>query len=229
MKKKVFLVEDDKNFGSVLKSYLEINDFEVVWINDGQKAVRAFVNGEFDICIFDVMLPNIDGYTIAEEIKIRKPDVPFIFVTAKTMKEDIVKGFKTGADDYITKPFDSDVLIFKINAILKRNEYSNEEEEICEFKIGKYLFDYKMRILKIAEQEQRLSPKEAELLKMLFEHKNKILDRDITLKKIWLEDTFFTTRSMDVHITKLRKHLKGDSSLEIVNIHGSGFILKVGE
>jgi DNA-binding response OmpR family regulator len=223
----IFLVEDDENFGSVLKSYLEMNDFNVTWIKDGAKAIQNFGLQKFDICILDIMLPNVDGFSIGRKIKELNPEVPTIFLTAKTLKEDILEGFKIGADDYITKPFDSEVLLYKIKAIVKRNYSSNSDTII--FKIGNYEFDSDLRILSFNEDSVKLSPKESELLKMLCLHENKVLNREKALTKIWGEDGYFTARSMDVYITKLRKYLHNDSSIEIENIHGSGFILKIKE
>jgi len=221
----IFLVEDDENFGSVLKSYLEINDFEVKWIKDGIKAIQEFGAHTFDICIFDVMLPNMDGFSVARKVKEINPEIPFIFLTAKTLKDDIIEGFKIGADDYITKPFDSEVLLYKIKAIIKRN--ITETNQTNNYKIGKYIFDYELRILSFDEQSVKLSPKESELLKLLCLCENKVLDRNKALQEIWGEDGYFTARSMDVYITKLRKYLKNDPSIEIENIHGSGFILRI--
>lgn len=223
----IFLVEDDENFGSVLQSYLEMNDFNVLWIKDGAKAIQNFGVQKFDICILDIMLPSVDGFSIAKKINELNPEIPTIFLTAKTLKEDIIEGFKLGADDYITKPFDSEVLLYKIRAIIKRNQKLGSESYDNEFKIGKYTFDYELRLLCYNENKVKLSPKESELLKMLCLHENKILDRDKALNKIWGEDGYFTARSMDVYITKLRKYLKNDTNIEIENIHGSGFILKV--
>ncbi|MBI9053588.1 MAG: response regulator transcription factor [Bacteroidales bacterium] len=221
----IFLVEDDENFGSVLKSYLEMNDFNVSWTKDGAKAIQNFVLQKYDICILDIMLPNLDGFSIAKKIKELNPEIPAIFLTAKTLKEDILEGFKIGADDYITKPFDSEVLLYKIKAIIKRSQTT--ETENTSFTIGKYIFDSELRILSFNDDSVKLSPKESELLKMLCIHENKILEREKALSKIWGEDGYFTARSMDVYITKLRKYLRNDSSIEIENIHGSGFILKV--
>ncbi|MBU8893603.1 MAG: response regulator transcription factor [Bacteroidales bacterium] len=221
----IFLVEDDENFGSVLKSYLEMNDFTVSWTKDGAKAIQNFSLQKFDICILDIMLPNVDGFSIAKKIKELNPEIPTIFLTAKTLKEDILTGFRIGADDYITKPFDSEVLLYKVKAIIKRNQISGSD--VKSFKIGKYEFDSDLRILSFNKDTVKLSPKEGELLKMLCLHENKILDRDKALNKIWGEDGYFTARSMDVYITKLRKYLRNDTSIEIENIHGSGFILKV--
>jgi len=223
--KNIFLVEDDENFGSVLKSYLEMNDFKVSWINDGAKAIENFKKQKFDICILDIMLPNVDGFSIARKIKELNPEIPTIFLTAKTLKEDILEGFRIGADDYITKPFDSEVLLYKIKAIIKRNQISGSDNQI--FKIGDYEFDAELRILSFQDYKVKLSPKESQLLKMLCLFENKILDREKALTEIWGEDGYFTARSMDVYITKLRKYLKNDPSIEIENIHGSGFILKI--
>ncbi len=222
--KKIFLLEDDLNFGSVLCAYLEINDFDVVWVNDGKKAIKEFRKKTYNICILDVMLPNIDGFTVAREIKKLNKNVPLIFLTAKNMKQDMLEGFSIGADDYITKPFDSEVLLCKINAILNRKNLF-AKEKITEFSIGKLHFDSRLRILSSNNSQQKLSPKEADLLKLLCENKNEILQREIALKTIWKDDNYFTTRSMDVYITKLRKYLKKDSGLELVNIHGSGYRL----
>jgi len=229
-KQRIFLVEDDLNFGSVMKSYLEMNDFEVDWINDGREALAAFSKHIYDLCILDVMLPHVDGFTIAAGIKKHRPDTPIVFLTAKTLKEDMIKGFNIGADDYITKPFDSDVLIYKIKAILKRKQPDDGFNENEIINIGKYTFDYKVRNLKFNnETVYKLSPKESELLLYLAKNRNKVLDRNFALDKIWGEQGYFTARSMDVYITKLRKYLKNDPDIEIVNIHGSGYILKISD
>jgi len=230
-KAKILLVEDDRNFGSVLKSYLEMNEFIVDWVDDGEHALQTFHSGNYQLCVLDIMLPNIDGITIAKNIKELNPVVPFIFLTAKTLKEDILKGYQTGADDYLTKPFDSEVLIYKINAILQRNKSTNQtsaqEQDI--FQLGIYTFEYRIRTLFYLGKFIKLSPKEAELLKLLCTHKNDILYRDLALKSIWGEDSYFTTRSMDVYITKLRKYLKNDPNLEILNVHGNGFRLLISD
>ncbi len=224
----LFIVEDDINFGSVLKSYLEMNDFNVTWVKDGALAIKEFKANKFDLCILDVMLPNIDGFSIAYEIKENDSDIPLIFLTAKSLKADVLKGFKLGADDYICKPFDSDVLLFKIKAILKRNNgVEKQEDNATEFTIGKYTFDYSKRVIILNDTEQKLSPKEADLLKMFCLNVNNVLDRQEALKAIWKEDSYFTTRSMDVYISKLRKYLKDDTSIEILNIHGSGYVLSI--
>lgn len=223
----IFLVEDDVNFGSVLKSYLEMNDFTVTWVKDGAKAFDIFSQFTFDICILDIMLPNLDGFSIARQIKQRDKEIPVIFLTAKTLKDDILEGFKIGADDYITKPFDSEVLLYKIKAILKRNKAESDYETM--FDIGSYLFDSTLRTLTLKNKIEKLSPKEGELLKLLCQNKNKMLDRDKALRQIWGNDGYFTARSMDVYITKLRKYLINDPAIEIENIHGTGFILRIKE
>lgn len=222
---KILLCEDDTNLGMVLKNYLELNEYEVTLERDGRLGLAAFQREKFDICLLDVMMPNMDGFTLAEEIRDIDPDVPLFFLSAKTMKDDIIQGYKLGADDYITKPFDSEVLLLKIKAILKRNEEENKINDNIEFDLGTYHFNPKLRELKNGTTMQTLSPKENELLKMLAEHKNDLLPRERALKKIWGSDTYFNGRSMDVYIAKLRKYLKEDSNIEIVNIHGNGFRL----
>jgi two-component system OmpR family response regulator len=224
-KSKILLCEDDTNLGMVLKNYLELNDFDVTLERDGRLGLAAFQREKFDICLLDVMMPNMDGFTLAEEIRDVDPDIPLFFLSAKTMKDDIIQGYKLGADDYITKPFDSEVLLLKIRAILKRNEEENRVNDNIEFDLGRYHFNPKLRELKHDDMTQTLSPKENELLKMLAEHKNDLLPRERALKKIWGSDTYFNGRSMDVYIAKLRKYLKDDTTIEIVNIHGNGFRL----
>lgn len=224
-KSKILLCEDDANLGTVLKNYLELNDYDVTLERDGRLGLAAFQREKYDICLLDVMMPNMDGFTLAEEIRDVDPDIPLFFLSAKTMKDDIIQGYKLGADDYITKPFDSEVLLLKIKAILKRNEEENRISDNIEFDLGRYHFNPKLRELKHDEMTQTLSPKENELLKMLAEHKNDLLPRERALKKIWGSDTYFNGRSMDVYIAKLRKYLKDDTNIEIVNIHGNGFRL----
>src|SRR5215210_8087432 len=224
-KAKILLCEDDTNLGSVLKNYLELNDYDVTLERDGRLGLAAFQRESFDLCLLDVMMPNMDGFALAEEIRDINPDVPLFFLSAKTMKDDIIQGYKLGADDYITKPFDSEVLLHKIKAILKRNEEEKTISENIEFDLGKFHFNPKLRELSIEGNMQTLSPKENELLKMLAEHKNDLLPREQALKRIWGSDTYFNGRSMDVYIAKLRKYLKDDPNIEIVNIHGNGFRL----
>lgn len=222
----IYFVEDDLSFGAVLKSYLELNDFEVSWVDDGKHALERFRNGKFDICLLDVMLPNVDGFTIGKEIRKIDRQVPFIFLTAKALKEDVLHGFNLGADDYITKPFDTEVLICKIKAILNRNGQNNQTTPE-QYQLGQFTFDVPLRTISSANSKQSLSPKEADLLRMLCEHQNELLPREIALKKIWGDEGYFTARSMDVYITKLRKYLADDPSIQIKNIHGSGFLLKI--
>lgn len=225
-KQHIFLVEDDLSFGSVLKSYLELNDYRVTWVDDGKYAMERFRNGSFQICILDVMLPNIDGFTIGTEIRKTDKEIPMVFLTAKSLKEDILKGYNVGADDYITKPFDTEVLLCKIQAIIKRQTAQPAAEEEV-FSVGSYTFDWKLRKIDKNGTAQKLSPKEAELLKLLCMHKNELLPRETALRKIWGDDGYFTARSMDVFVTKLRKYLADDPTIEIRNIHGSGFLLEV--
>ena len=226
-KYKILLCEDDTNLGMVLKNYLELTDYDVTLERDGRLGLAAFQREKFDICLLDVMMPNMDGFTLAEAIRDVDPDMPLFFLSAKTMKEDIIQGYKLGADDYITKPFDSEVLLLKIKAILKRSEEENKINDNIEFDLGNYHFNPRLRELKIGATVHVLSPKENELLKMLAEHKNDLLQRDKALKKIWGSDTYFNGRSMDVYIAKLRKYLKEDPRIEIVNIHGNGFQLLI--
>ncbi len=225
--KKVFMVEDDPNFGTVMKSYLEINGFNVTWVKDGANAMKTFKPGFFDICILDVMLPNVDGFTIGKEIKSISENTPLIFLTAKTLKDDVLQGYGIGADDYITKPFDSEILIAKINAILSRTSVSEPQEQTTNFQLGQLEFNYELRTLTSGSSVQQLSPKEAQLLLMLCNSLNKVMPREKALQKIWGENSYFTTRSMDVYITKIRKYLKDEPKLELVNIHGSGYLLKL--
>lgn len=229
-KNKVLLVEDDTNFGQVLKNYLELNDFVVELSRDGILGLAAFRREKFDICLLDVMMPNMDGFTLAEEIRNVDPDVPLFFLTAKSTKEDILNGYKLGADDYINKPFDSEILLQKIRAVLKRNQELQEKQHAqIEWDIASYHFNSKLRTLEHNGKSQTLSPKENELLTMLCEYKNDLLPRETALKRIWGSDTYFNGRSMDVYIAKLRKYLKEDSTVEIVNIHGNGFRLVMPE
>ncbi|MFM7709771.1 MAG: response regulator transcription factor [Ferruginibacter sp.] len=228
-KTKILLCEDDTNLGMVLKNYLELHDFDVTLERDGRLGLAAFQREKFDICLLDIMMPNMDGFTLAEDIRDINPDIPLFFLSAKTMKEDIIQGYKLGADDYITKPFDSEVLLHKIKAIIKRNEEQNRENADAIFNIGKYHFNPKLRELTYEGSKQTLSPKESDLLKLLAEYKNELLPREKALKKIWGSDTYFNGRSMDVYIAKLRKLLKADEAIKIVNIHGSGFRLLITE
>lgn len=226
---KILLVEDDPNFGSIMKSYLELNEYTVDLRTDGKQGLEAVQEDSFDICILDVMMPEMDGFTLAREIKKLHPDLPFIFLTAKSLKSDMLEGFKAGADDYVTKPFDSEVLLYKLKAILKRHAQTGEDEsKLLDFRLGKFDFNFTLRTLKFGDRIQTLSPKEARLLRMLCESQEGILLRKDALEKIWGDDNYFNGRSMDVFLARLRKYLKPDPSIEIANIHGNGFRLIVG-
>lgn len=226
MSTKVLLVEDEKNFGMVLRDYLNMNGFEVTLCENGELGLEAFKQNAYELCIVDVMMPKKDGFTLAGEIREINKTVPFVFLTARGMREDMIKGYKLGADDYITKPFDSEVLLLKLKAILNRNASENSNEYLHE--IGKFSFNAKLRILKSEKnKEEKLSPKEAALLNLLCQHKNDVLPREKALKQIWNDDSYFTGRSMDVYIVKLRKYLASDPNLEINNLHGNGYSLVV--
>jgi len=227
--KKILLVEDDQNFGIVLRDYLTLNDFDVTLAKNGMEGFEKFKKDNFDLCILDVMMPYKDGYTLAKEIREKNKEVPLVFLTAKSMKEDVIKGYKVGADDYLNKPFDSDVLLMKIKAIIQRKASENKNEPVkFEFQIGKFLLNSKLRFLKFDDNEPiKLSPKESDLLKMMAIYENDLMPRELALTKIWREDNYFTSRSMDVYIAKLRKYLKEDPCVEILNIHGEGFRLVV--
>jgi DNA-binding response OmpR family regulator len=229
-KKKVLLVEDDQNFGSILRDFLEINDYDVTLARNGVEGGEKFNKGSFDICLLDVMMPYKDGFTLAKEIRKTDAGVPIIFLTAKSMKDDVVKGYNIGADDYLTKPFDSDVLLLKMKAMFQRMEQQvvNLDKANHLFTIGRFSFNAKLRDLSFENNPPvKLSPKEGALLQLLALHLNDLMPRELALKKIWKDDTYFTSRSMDVYIAKLRKHLKVDSNIEISNIHGEGFRMTV--
>ena len=225
-KNNILLAEDDPNLGTVLKDSLEMENNYVELYTDGEQAWKAFNKDDFDICILDVMMPLKDGFTLAKEIKKVAPQMPIIFLTAKSMKEDKLEGFKLGADDYITKPFSFEELQLRIDAVMRRvNSAMLPSDQQDEFTIGNYTYIDNERSLKLGDTITKLTTKEAELLKLLAHNINKIVDRDVALKSIWGNDNYFTGRSMDVYITKLRKYLKEDEQLEIVNIHGQGFKL----
>ncbi len=221
---RILLVEDDPNFGAVLRDYLELHDFDVVLATDGVKGLQQFKLVEPTLCILDVMMPFKDGFTLGAEIKELDSDMPIIFLTAKSLKEDMLKGYQIGADDYIVKPFDSEVLLYKIKAVLSRRGQM-EGEEIKEFAIGKYNFHSDLRTLKAEGKQFKLSPKEGALLRLLAANKNNLVSRSEALKKIWKDDNYFTGRSMDVYVAKLRKHLALDENVAIINVHSEGFRL----
>lgn len=228
--RRILLVEDDPNFGSILKEYLIINGYHVTLAKNGIEGFEKFKKEDYDLCLLDVMMPYKDGFTLAREIREKNETVPLIFLTAKTMKEDVLKGFKIGADDYLSKPFDSEVLLAKIKSILGRRVVpTTTESDEMEFVIGQFNLNAKLRLLTFNNEEPvKLSPKENQLLRLLALHINDLLPREKALNKIWRDDNYFTSRSMDVYIAKLRKYLKQDSKVEILNIHGEGFRLVVG-
>ena len=228
--KKILLVEDDPNFGTILKDYLNLNGYEVTLAKNGIEGFKKFVKEYFNLIILDIMMPYKDGFTLAKEIREKNDIIPIFFLTAKTLKEDVLKGFKIGADDYLTKPCDSEVLLAKIKAIMNRKKiFSIPSSEDTKFKIGKFLFNSKLRILSLETNQFKLSPKENELLRLLIININDLLSREIALNKIWRDDSYFASRSMDVYIAKLRKYLSLDPKVEILNIHGEGFRLVVND
>lgn len=225
--KNILLVEDDLNFGSVLNDFLNLHSYNVVLAKNGIEGLEKFKKNQFGLCILDVMLPFKDGFTLAREIREIDKDVPLFFLTAKTLKDDVLKGYKLGADDYLTKPFDSDILLLKIKSILKRKKITeNKENTKFLYDFADFSFNSKLRTLKYnSEPNIKLSPKENQLLKMLLNHLNDLMPRELALVKIWNDDNYFTSRSMDVYIAKIRKYLSKDSRIEIENIHGEGFRL----
>jgi len=226
-KYKIFLLEDDQSFGSVMKAFLEMNEYSVYWISEGKDAISTFRDDVYDLCILDVMLPYLDGFSVAKEIKLINNSVPLIFLTAKTMKEDILTGYSLGADDYITKPFDTEVLLCKIKALLSRQNQNRTKDDTKEYQIGSFVFNYETRNIESKNSTIRLSPRESELLKMLCDSMNSVLSREKVLKTLWGNDNFYTARSMDVYIARLRKYLKDDTSVTIINIPSSGYLLKL--
>ena len=227
---KILLVEDDRNLGFVIKDLLEISKYHVILRDNGKDGLNEFLKNNFDLVLVDVMLPHMDGFTMVENIRTKDEKTPIMFITAKSMSEDKIKGFKIGADDYITKPFTTEELLLRVNAVLRRTRPQiNTIPQEFKYKIGKYLFDYKNLLLITPNSEQRLTKRESVVLNMLCMHVNNVVRRDIMLKTVWGEDDYFMGRSMDVYITKLRKLLKEDSSVSIINIHNTGFMLEVKE
>ena len=223
---KILLCEDDENLGMLLREYLLTKGFDTTLCPDGEAGFKEFSKNKFDIAVLDVMMPKKDGFTLAQEIRQQNVDMPIVFLTAKTLKEDILEGFKIGADDYITKPFSMEELVFRVEAILRRVR-GKEAKESSMYHIGKFTFDTQKQLLTINGEQTKLTTKENELLALLCAHANEILQRDFALKTIWIDDNYFNARSMDVYITKLRKHLKDDDQIEIINIHGKGYKLIV--
>jgi DNA-binding response OmpR family regulator len=226
IKTKILLAEDDENLGILLKEYLKARNFDAELFTNGEKALKSLERNTYDICVLDVMMPVMDGFTVAKEIRKFKKDLPIIFLTAKSMKEDVLEGFAIGADDYLTKPFSMEELIFRVEAILRRTKTATTSEEKV-FKLAGYHFDSEKQTLMFDDKLQKLTTKESDLLKLLCINKNAVLERNYALKSIWIDDNYFNARSMDVYITKLRKYLKEEPGIQILNIHGKGFKLLV--
>ncbi|PLX11707.1 MAG: DNA-binding response regulator [Marinilabiliales bacterium] len=224
---KIMLAEDDENLGTLLREYLLAKGLKTDLFVNGELALEGFKKGKYDLCILDVMMPKMDGFSVAREMRKLNAHVPFIFLTAKSLKDDVIEGFSVGADDYMTKPFSMEELLFRIKAILRRTNSNQVSETNEKYTIGDYEFDSQKQLLKIKDKEQKLTTKESDLLKLLCNNMNNILERNFALKTIWQEDSYFNARSMDVYITKLRKYLKEDSSIQILNIHGKGYKLIV--
>ena len=225
--KQILLVEDDVNFGTVLRDYLQLNGYKVVLARNGLEGFEKFKKNQFDICILDVMMPYKDGFTLAKEIRSKDKSTPIVFLTAKSMKEDVLKGYKIGADDYLTKPFDAEILLKKIEVLIQRTQNSLQKSKPkSRIVIGDFIFNPRLRTLTYKKDTStNLSPKENQLLLMLVETQNDLLTRSKALEEIWNDDNYFTSRSMDVYIAKLRKYLRQDTSVVIANIHGEGFRL----
>lgn len=225
---KVLLCEDDENLGMLLREYLQAKEYDVDLMPDGEEGAKAFAENRYDLCILDVMMPQKDGFTLAQEIRHLNSRMPIIFLTAKTLKEDVLAGFKIGADDYMTKPFSMEELLFRIEAILRRT--SNKKNKVGNnYKFGRYEFDTQKQTITIDGVSSRLTTKESELLGLLAQNMNNVLERNFALKAIWVEDNYFNARSMDVYITKLRKKLADDPDVQILNVHGRGYKLVAPE
>jgi DNA-binding response OmpR family regulator len=222
---RILLAEDDNNLGILLRNYLTAKNYDTELFVNGNLALEAFSNGSFGLCILDIMMPEMDGLTLAREIRLTNPDIPVIFLTAKNQKEDIIEGFKSGADDYITKPFSMEELLYRIEAILRRTITPGVNKKDDSYTIGAYSFDSLKQMLAYNDQIIKLTTKESELLELLCRHGNEILERNYALKTIWIDDNYFNARSMDVYITRLRKYLRKDPSVKILNIHGRGYKL----
>ena len=221
---RVILSEDDENLGSLLREYLIAKGYDTDLYPDGEAAFKGFQKNQYDLCIFDVMMPKKDGFTLAKDVRMINSEIPIIFLTAKNMKEDVIEGFRIGADDYMTKPFSMEELIFRIEAILRRTLGEADNTQVV-FKLGRFTFDARKQTLSDANDSTKLTTKESELLRLLCVNANKVLERNYALKTIWVDDNYFNARSMDVYITKLRKHLKEEEGIEIINIHGKGYKL----
>ncbi|MDH3889541.1 MAG: response regulator transcription factor [candidate division Zixibacteria bacterium] len=225
---RVLLLEDDASLGAVLQEHLQMQGFTVTLCTDGVQGSQAFKANEFDICLVDIMMPRKDGFSFAEDVRRTDSEIPLIFLTAKAMKEDKIQGFKAGCDDYVTKPFSIEELMLRIQAVMRRRRKPTEAESPTSFEIGSYSFDYPRQLLTRNEQQRKLTPREADLLRLLCQSVNRTVRREDALKQIWNDDGYFAGRSMDVFISKLRKHLKDDPRVEILGIHGKGVRLVVG-
>ena len=222
----ILLCEDEESLGMLVREYLQANGYDAELYLDGEAGYKAFVKGEYDMCLLDVMMPKMDGFTLARELRMINSEVPIMFLTAKNLKDDILEGFKLGADDYLTKPFSMDELVYRMEAILRRVKARNKQMAV-RYQLGRFVFDTQRQLLTIGDKSTKLTTKESELLTMLCTHMNDVLERDLALKTIWIDDNYFNARSMDVYITKLRKHLKDDPNVEINNVHGKGYRLVV--
>jgi two-component system OmpR family response regulator len=224
-KVRILLAEDDPNLGLLLNNYLIIREYETTLVTDGAQALKLFRKEKFTLCLLDVMMPEMDGFTLAREIRAIDPHVPVIFLTAKNLKDDIIEGFRSGADDYLTKPFSMEELVYRIEAILRRSSKQETEAARDKYIIGEFTFEVTTQLLTFKNKSQKLTTKESELLELLCRHRNEVLERNFALKSIWIDDNYFNARSMDVYITKLRKYLKDDPAVAILNIHGKGYKL----
>lgn len=221
----ILLAEDDPNLGQLLKNYLIAREYDTTLVTDGAQALQVFRKDKYQLCLLDVMMPELDGFTLAKEIRALDPHIPVIFLTAKNLKEDVIEGFKSGADDYLTKPFSMEELLYRIEAILRRASGKQADPPATSYTIGKLTFDVTKQLLTYNDQSRKLTTKESELLELLCRNRNEVLERNFALKSIWIDDNYFNARSMDVYITKLRKYLSRDESVEILNIHGKGYKL----
>ncbi len=222
----ILLCEDEESLGMLVREYLQAKGYDAELFLDGESGYKAFMKGKYDMCLLDVMMPRMDGFALAREIRMINAEVPIIFLTAKNLKDDILEGFKLGADDYLTKPFSMDELVYRMEAILRRVKGKNQRTA-TRYQLGQFTFDTQRQVLTIGDKQTKLTTKECELLTMLCSHANEVLERELALKTIWIDDNYFNARSMDVYITKLRKHLKDDPAIEINNVHGKGYRLIV--
>ncbi|MBQ7684151.1 MAG: response regulator transcription factor [Bacteroidaceae bacterium] len=222
----ILLCEDEESLGMLVREYLQAKGYDAELFLDGEAGYKAFMKGKYDMCLLDVMMPKMDGFALAREIRLINADVPIIFLTARNLKDDILEGFKLGADDYLTKPFSMDELVYRMEAILRRVR-AKSQRVVAQYQLGNFTFDTRRQTLSIGDKQTKLTTKESELLTMLCTHVNDVLERELALKTIWIDDNYFNARSMDVYITKLRKHLKDDPNIEINNVHGKGYRLIV--